>query len=265
MRSTFNWLLILCVGVTASCGVANGQTNPPSAPVRPASLFRFYFSGTARLAAETNAAPWVSMSALPASQALWRQTLEKLARSPYRLFQQRIAATTNNFAGTFQELIADFVRAESFAEATGDSNRIAECELAVRLPADRAEFWRTNLLTIFESWTGCRGEPLPAGTAGWQLKKHHHPNVLAAVRSGDWTFIGCGQDQLPLQEEYLQRIKQTASPAVADSNAWLEVFLDCPNVPPVTGHPLPEGLPAANLSLAGARQQLAHQRQLLLP
>jgi len=237
------------------------------------------------------------MGELPASETLWRQTLEKLSRAPYQFSQHCIAPTTNDYASTFQELIADFVRAESFAAVTGDTNRIAECELAVRLPADRAEFWRTNLLTILESWTGARGEsfPLlggvrggsasvPAGAAGWQLKKHHDPNLVRLVRFGDWMLIGCGQDQLPLQDEYLQRIKQTGSP-VAQSDPllggvrggyWLEIFLDMPNLPDVwssafrrsgaaeppeggTPNPQPSTLnsqPTVNLSLSGRDSNL---------
>jgi len=77
------------------------------------------------------------------------------------VFRHRIAETNNDHASTFQELIADFVRAESFAEVTGDTNHITECELAIRLPADRAESWRTNLLAVLESWTGCRGNGCP--------------------------------------------------------------------------------------------------------
>lgn len=262
MRSNFNWLLVLGVGAIVGCGAGDGGPKRSSAPVHTTSLFRFYFSGTTRLTADTNAAPWVSMSELPASQALWRQTLEKLAQTPYQLFQRRIEATTNRYASTFQELIGDFVRAESFAEVTGDTNRIAEYELAVRLPADRAEFWRTNLLSILESWTGSRAETIPAG---WQLKKHHDPKLLRLVRSGDWTLIGCGQDQLALQDEYLRRIKQSGSPALATtdplvgavrSRYWLEVFLDCPNLPLLTPPLLPSdrkrgalNLPAMDLYL----------------
>src|SRR6266446_1927174 len=184
MRSSFNWLLVLGVGVIAGCG--DGPAKQPPAPVHTISLFRSHFAGTTRLVADTNAEPWISMSALPASKALWRQTLEKLAKSPYQFSRHRIAETNNDHASTFQELIADFVRAESFAEVTGDTNHITECELAIRLPADRAESWQTNLLAVLESWTGCRGERLPAGAIGWQLKKHHAPNLLRLVSSGDW-------------------------------------------------------------------------------
>src|SRR5437773_1981465 len=228
MRSSFNWLLVLGVGAIAGCG--DGAARLPASSVRTTSLFRSHFAGTTGLAADTNAEPWISMSALPASKALWRQTLQKLAKSPYQFSRQRIAAT-NDHASTFEELVTDFVRAESFAEVTGDTNHIAECELAIRLPADRAEFRRTNLLVILESWTGSRGEPVAPGTTGWQLKKHHDPNLFRLIRSGEWTLIGCAQDQLFMQDDYLRRIKQTGSPVVQSdpllggAGYWLEVFL----------------------------------------
>jgi hypothetical protein len=231
---------------------------------------------------------------------LWRQTIEKLASSPYQFSRHRIA-TTNDYAGEFRELIADFVRAESFAEVTGDTNRLAEIEMALRLPPDRAEFWRTNLLTILEGWTGCRGEPLSGGISGWQLKKHHDPNLFRLVRSKGWTLIGCGQNQLPRQDEYLQRIKQTGSPVEppgaqggVKGGSWLEVSLDLPNLPTLgpaffSSEEGREGLtpgpasltnsepanlisqlglksiPAANLSLAGRESNLLLKCDFVFP
>jgi hypothetical protein len=270
MQSSVNWVMILGVAAVAGCGRSGEPAQPQSpkpapATARPASLFRFHFLGTTRLAADTNAAPWVSMAALPASEALWRQTLEKLSRAPYQFSRNRMA-TTNDYAGTFQELVADCVRAESLVGVTGDTNRIAECELAVRLPPGRAEFWRTNLLAILESWTGCRGEslPLPGGAtggrapmpAGWQLKKHHDPNLFRLVRAGDWTLIGCGQDQLPLQNEYERRIAQAGSPIApsdpllggSGGGSWLGIFLDCPNLPSLSLGPVAAGVSPLTLT-----------------
>ena len=232
VRACFNLLLVIGVGLLAGCGRSE-QPKPlqPSIPpaARSAAVFRAHFTGTTRLSADTNAAPWISIGQLPSFQALRRQTLEKLSQAPHDWAQHRIA-TTNDFAGAFQELIADLIRAESFVEVAGDSNRTVEVALALRLPTDRAEYWQTNLLAILEAWTGCRGERLPADPMGWQLRKHHEPDLFRLVRSGNWTLVGWGQDQLHLQDEYRMRIKQTGSPGATTSNAWLEVFLDFPNL-----------------------------------
>ena len=227
-RCLFSWLLVLGIFI----GCSKRQNPPPSSQpqesTRPASLIRLHFSGTARIKAETNAAPWVAMGELPASGALWQQTLGKLAKTPYELLTPRIMST-NDFAAIFRELITDATRAESFLEITGHSNRIVESGLAIRLSVDRAEFWRTNLLAILEDWTAIRAEPLRE-RLGWELKQS--PNVFRLIRAGDWTLLGYGRGPLALQDEYLRRITESGRLIPTGGDFWLEFFLDGPNLPP---------------------------------
>lgn len=257
MRRSLDWAFLLTLVAVSGCGKAGNPAKPASAPRPAPSLFRAYFAGTSQLATNTNAAHWLTMAALPASQALKEQTLRKLSQAPFGLFQQRIDGTTNDYAPIFQALLGDLLAAESFAEVTGDTNQFTEFELAVRLSADRAEFWRTNLQVVLESWTGGRAEPLPAAQgAGWQLKRERTPNLVRLVRAGAWTVVGCGQDGLRLQTEWLQRIKGTGSPTIAEAPSWLELWLDSPNLPPIPGRRLPGELPAIHLRLTGSGENL---------
>ena len=258
MRISIHWLLILLVPLIAGCsgGDKSSRSLPPKAELPP-PLIQLYFTGTTRLVTDTNAAPWVSMAELPASQALWRQTLEKLARAPHQLISRRTAAT-NDFALRFQELIADAVRAESFVEVTGDTNQLSEIEFVVRLPPDRAEFWRTNLLTIAGNWVKGHSQALPANSVGWELKTDAGLGVFRFSRVGDWTMIGWGREQLPLQDEFRKRIVQTGRPKLAPGDAWAEIVCDGSNLAAILSSPGRESaalvglesLSAVNLALA---------------
>lgn len=276
MRSRYTFcFLILVLGVSTSCNKPKDSTKPSTESVPHASLFRLHFVGTTQLTTDTNAMTWVSMSVLPASQALWQQTIQKISKAPYQFRQPQIKST-NDFAAVFQELIADAVRAESFVEITGDNNRMTECELAFRLPADRAVYWQTNLLAIMESWTQRRGQPIPAGVGGWEMKSSKNRSAFRLIRSGAWTIIGWGMGEFPLQEKLLAQIKRTGSLSAprpdilpnAKGASWLEVFVDVPNLPPTFPFSPLAGsiasaktvsqkeLPAIHLSLTGRASDL---------
>lgn len=263
MRSKLTWLLALSLAAVAGCQEKDRAPAPPAAPPPAASLFRFHFVGTSQLAADSNAAPWMKMEALPVTQTLQRQTLHKLAQAPFQLLQHRLAGTTNDYAPVFQELFGDLLQGESVAEVTGDTNHFAEMELAVRLPDARAAFWRTNLQAVVEAWTGRRAEPLHTAEGdGWELKTGPAPGVVRWMRWGAWTVVGCGQERLPLQAEWLQRIMQHGNPALEHGNPirpadpWLDVWVDAPRLPAIPGHPLPAELPALHLTLTGRAENL---------
>jgi hypothetical protein len=173
----------------------------------------------------------------------------------------RRTAVSNDFALQFQELLADSVRAESFLAVTGDTNHLAEIALAVRLPADRAEFWRTNLLTIAENWSGGRSQALPGAAAGWELKPPGDKGVFRLVRADNWTLFGWGKEALAGQDEFRKRIAKSGSPAPVPGDSWGEIFFDGPNLAtvfsllslsPSVGESagVRGSLPAANLALA---------------
>lgn len=231
MWRTYNWFLAGMVIVCAGCNSGTDQAQPLPSAAPSKSVIRLAFIGTDRLKADTNALPWLTMSELPASQALWRQTLEKLAKAPYQLFHQPIASQGNDHSAVIRSLLEDSLRAESFIEIAGDGQQTTEYEIALRLPADRADFWRTNLLAILEDWTGVRGETLPAEIDGWTLRMPGESGVFQFVRSGAWTLFGYGREELIIQAQYRQNIQQSGHPAPALSNYWLEVFLDGPNLP----------------------------------
>ncbi len=263
MRSKLIGLLALSLAVGAGCEEQDRAAQPPSAPPSAEALVRFHFLGTRQLAKDPDAAPWMKMGALPATQTLTQQTLRKLAQAPFQLLQHRLAGTTNDYAPVFQELFGDLLPAESVVEITGDTNRFAEWELAVRLPEARAAFWKTNLQAVVEAWTGRRAEPLHTAEGdGWELKAGPTPGVVRWMRWGAWTVVGCGPERLPLQAEWLQRIMQHGHPALEHSSPiraadpWLDAWVDAPRLPAIPGCPLPAELPALHLTLTGRAENL---------
>lgn len=249
MRSKLIWLLAL--------GLAASAAQPPSAPPSTESLVRCHFLGTRQLAQDPDAAPWMKMGTLPATQTLKQQTLRKLAQAPFQLLQHRLAGTTNDYAPVFLELFGDLLPAESVVEITGDTNRFAEWELAVRLPEARAAFWKTNLQAVVEAWTGRRAEPLRTAEGdGWELKTGPAAGVVRWVRAGAWTLVGWGPERLSLQAEWRQRIKENGRPARGQDPSWLDVWVDAPHLPAIPGCPLPAELPALHLTLTGRAENL---------
>ncbi len=268
MRRCGRWLYVLVCGLLVSCSPGDKTTSgknektssatPSPSPEPPPSVFQFHFLGSAHLATNTSAGAqyWTTIRKSDASQALWQQTRAKLAKAPYGIFQNRISGT-NDFAPILEQFFDDFVNVESFIDVTGDTNRLTEYALALRLPSDRAEYWRTNLLAILESWGG-RGESEPGG---WQLKKPNDPNHFRLLRQGEWTIVGYGAEKLLLQDKYIERIKTVNRPVATARDSWLEVFFDWPNLPQPQGG-LSE-LPAMSLALDGRNDNLRFKGDLI--
>src|SRR4030095_11096887 len=96
---------------------------------------------------------------MPESANLEAQTLDKLSTAPWRLLGKAPAnhetALTN--AGPalkhflLRPLLADLVSEESYWESSSTTNRPPEIVLAIKLPDQRANLWRTNLAVVMES------------------------------------------------------------------------------------------------------------------
>jgi hypothetical protein len=259
MRSKLIWLVLVTIGCWAGCRKATTE-----APARSDVLFRFHFVGGAQLASDTNAARWNGFVALPATCEVRDQTLRKLAKAPYQLFKNRVAATTNDYAEMIRPLLDDLLGAESYAELRDDTNQTPEFALAVRLDAVRAEVWRTNLATVLAAWTGSEASPIEVdGCPGWELKKERAPNAIRFVRAGQWVVVGSGQDQLPLQADLLRRIRVRGGPMHSDGGFWFEAWMDWARLEPHLPVVLPARLPQMRLTLTGSGGNLRTKMDLL--
>ncbi|HWH72438.1 MAG TPA: hypothetical protein VNT26_23960, partial [Candidatus Sulfotelmatobacter sp.] len=202
---------------TEPSGSKQAQSAQPSAPPVE-TVARVHWLGKKRLAAETNAAAFMAIWNLPESVRLEAQTLDKLALAPWRSSQpgtNQLSTLNSQLSTLLRPLLDDLLQEESYLEIRNATNQPGELALAIRLNAQRAALWETNLAAVLESLTGTRPTPVQGANGGWQLRI---TNQLATFRSfgltraGDWTILGLAPDKTALAAELLARIQKDQAP-----------------------------------------------------
>lgn len=226
-------------------------------------IAQIHFVGTAQIANDRNAAKWNEIRALPESKALWDEIIQKLATTPFRLMNRNSPARTKDEAALIRPLMEDILTSETYLEMRGPSNVWPEVALAVKLDNTRAKIWRDNLAKVLKDWTDISVQDIHvAGFKGWELKKHHNPNVFRFVRAGDWVVFGWGQDELKLHSAILQKIKDSKRPVPAAEKYWLDASINWPEF--MAYHPmaLPLKLPKMELNVEGRSEFLRPELKL---
>jgi hypothetical protein len=224
MRSNLFLAICLCLGLGSNRALAAAGEGPFGADRD--LIARFHFVGGGRIATDAGASNLNLIAEMPESLALREEMLQKLATTPYRYLQSHVGGT-NDFASLMRPLVEDLLRAESCIEVRGPTNEAPELLLAVRLEKDRAGAWRTSLAEILTTWTGVpvkefKGE----GFEGWELQKHHQPNLIRFIRAGDWVLFGWGQGDIRAQAGMMRRIQEKKLPIEVPGNAWLDLQVD---------------------------------------
>ena len=134
-----------------------------TAVAAPAADNTLHWLGLKQISADTNAAPFLKVWRLPQTTALVAQTLDKLSRWPGH-------GATNTASAAFRPLLDDLVNSEFYLEISTPTNSQSALRnpqlninsalrtpnsallLAVHLPADRANFWQTNLAAASAAW-----------------------------------------------------------------------------------------------------------------
>ena len=228
-----------------------------ASPLPSNLIARVHFAGAERIAADTNSLAFTNLWCSTEAQTLREQTLNKLSRAPYTWFKSNIAAGAADEAEKLRPLLDDLLKSEWLLEALDATNGFPEFALAVRLDAARAQLWRTNLADVLESRTKLPLEQIQAaGQNGWRLKKHLPPNCVRFVRVGDWIVLGCGQDELPLNDEIVRRVLDARRPAPAANDYWLSAEVDWPRLARWLPSSNPFGLPETQLQIVGREASL---------
>ncbi len=215
MRATLHILSLIVL-----CSDSFGA--PTSAAV-PALLARCHSAGTNQALANPDA-KLRSIADLPQTQALLKQTLQRLAQSARLVFGEALPATADaRAAALVRPLLDDLVREESFVEVRGADLHRLEWLLAVNLKPARLVVWRTNLVELAKLMKGSAAPATPV--EGWSSTEVRCPDstkVIRWVEAGSWLVLGAGEPQLPGLLQAVRDAKSSGRPVAALADAWLE-------------------------------------------
>ena len=186
-------------------------------------IAQIHFAGGDQISTDTNSLAFTNLWSSPEAQVLRGQTLDKLARAPFKLLLDRITPHATDKAERLRPLFDDLLQSEWFLNVHDATNGSPEFALVIRLNSNRAGLWQTNLANVLESWTGLSAEKI---RGGWELKKHLPPDLIRFVRAGDSVVFGWGQDELPLNDELVRRVSAEKRPTPIAKNYWLSVDVD---------------------------------------
>ena len=187
-----------------------------AAPATENNLLRLHWLGLKSVSADTNAAQLMKVWQLPQTVALVAQTLDKLSRCPGH-------GNTNAASAALRPLLDDLITSEFYLELSASTNHQPstinyQLSLALRLPADRARLWQTNLAAASAAWAA-------AGT----------PHRIDVSRTGDWTLVGVGLDKPIGKSAFAARL---TLPSLSGTHDWLEADFALSHLTPtLSPHP----------------------------
>lgn len=206
---------------TAAAAPPPVPSTPTNATPPPLVIVRIHFAGVDNISSDTNSLAFTNEFASAEARALESQTLDKLSRAPGAWFKNKLPTGAGDGSAQLRPLLDDFLKSEWIFEMRSATDS-PEYALAIRLNDSRAQLWQTNLQNLLESWTKITAQNI---TNGWELKKDLPPNLFRFVRTGDWVILGCGQNELPLADEW----SQTGAGLENETN-WLSARVDWPRL-----------------------------------
>ncbi len=214
-------------------------------------VLHLHWAGLQQVEMDTNAANLIAVWRLPETMALIDQTFDKLSRWPGH-------STTNTACARLRPLFDDVMASETqlYIISTDTNGPLtsgrSEFLLAVRLPADRAVFWKTNLAEALFTLTGESPTPTPHG---WTLQPTNLARRIEFERTGAWTLIGYGLQKSVDKSQFMQDLRDSPAP-----KQWLEMDLAPSGLAaavgalellPETVSPQPNFWPAVHLTVSG--------------
>src|SRR6267378_7722233 len=103
-----------CLDKARSAGPSGARYSKSTAATPNGPLWRFHFTGMDALNQSTNASKLKEVWTLPASQELKKQALNKIAKTPFQLWQRSLPSGTTDQPSLIRPLLDDFVTSESY-------------------------------------------------------------------------------------------------------------------------------------------------------
>ena len=258
MRFKFAILLTFTLGLGFGCQQKPVEPPPPKRAATasaPEPLLRWHFVGTAHLVGDTNTAKLQQIAALPSTQELRTQTLQKLAGSLAHSFPTADDANTNRPA-LLRPLLEDVLSAETWFQLHAITNGAGTWTLAVELNEERARLWQTNLWQCLSSADAPSAFTIEK-SSGFRAGKFH------CLRAGGWLLIAASDDQ-QLWLGTLKQIMATGRPGAA-KEFWLEAEADLPRLAALLSWPDFMPWPRAQLTVTGKGEDLRSNLRLRYP
>src|SRR5438132_7965492 len=108
-----------CLDKAPSAGPTRSRYSKSTPPGASGPLWRFHFIGMEALNQSTNASKLKEVWSLPASQDLKKQALDKIAKTPFQLWQKSLPSSATDQPSLIQPLLDDFVMSESYVDLKG--------------------------------------------------------------------------------------------------------------------------------------------------
>ncbi len=255
MRFKFAIFLTFTLGLGFGCQQKPAEPSPTvrtATALAPEPLLRWHFVGTAKLEGNTNAAKLHEIAALPATQELRTQTLDKLAASLAHSFPTKDDANTNRPA-LLRPLLDDLLSAETWFQLHAITNGAGAWTLAAELNEERARLWQTNLWQCLSS-VDAPGPFAAEKSSGFRAGKFY------CLRARGWLVIAANDDE-QLWRSTLKQITASGRPAVTNE-FWLEAEADLPRLAALLSWPNLMPWPLAQLTVIGKGEDLRSNLRL---
>ena len=214
-----------CLDKAGSAGSSGGGYSKSTAASANGPLWRFHFIGMTELNQSTNASKLKEVWSLPASQDLKKQALDKIAKTPFQLWQKSLPSGTTDQAALIRPLLDDFITSESYVDLKGPSADY-DSVIALRLDPDRARLWETNLSQLLSAWKFPKAQPLNGGVPGWEARAR---GVTVQFRHrGNWLLVSWSQGKLGAINSLSTALEQSSRPIPALTSSVLELQADLP-------------------------------------
>jgi hypothetical protein len=224
--------------LASGTGCQNSVPPSPSASptvLSPDTIASVHWMGKRWLNLNGDAYYFSRLWSLPEAARVQAQTFDRLSTALSRsLPDDRVAARIP--ATVLRPLLDDLAWEESYLEVRSATNSQANPSItgtampsiifAVRLNAQQASVWETNLAVAAELLTGQTADS-NSRLPGWKLQRTNPPICISLSRDGGWTVISVGPRTSSLSEDVAARIRHSGVPFVSGgSNFWLEASLD---------------------------------------
>ncbi|HMP83888.1 MAG TPA: hypothetical protein PKA41_14405 [Verrucomicrobiota bacterium] len=225
-------LFAIALALTAGCRESEPAKPLPSLPATPADAsretpyaLRLHWIGRERLSAESNATNFMAIWNMPESLRLQNQTLDKLSTAPSRFLLGQTNAT-NTASTLLRPLLEHIVDHESYLEIHRSTNGPFALALAVRLDAEKARLWESNLPAAMKSLAAVTSVA-QSNLQQWALNTRDGIKSVQFTRTGDWVVFGLTASDNGLFNVLQQRLEQNGSlPSELSSGHWLKTEFD---------------------------------------